>query len=113
MLATPLTACAAIRVKSGPGAVTAGAAARDGVAGDTVCSTLVSARDSDALRMRPVSTRPATKPVTSRTAAGTNRFIGCESGDVHASRAAVAGLRHRDREQAVLEIGRDAVDDHG
>ena len=41
--------------------------------------------------IRPVSTRPATKPVTSRTAAGTNRFI--ELNQVTSTaRAALASL---------------------
>src|SRR4051812_33321993 len=80
MFATPLTACPATRVKSGPLAATGAAAAagavlpRACVEGATRCGAAdsgadrISARDADAGRRRAVSTRPPAKPATTSTA---------------------------------------------
>ncbi len=82
MLATPFTAWAATLVKSiaPAGATIAGGDAgawRDGAA--CVCSNstvgAVSAPDSVASRMRPVSTSPATKPARSTTEVRNRRRI--------------------------------------
>src|SRR5262245_30224387 len=113
MFATPLTACAATRVKSGPPAAT-GAVALDGAAGRSAgaaCGAAISRVapwESAAVRIRPVTTRPATNPATMKVT-GRRRRLSI-SGDVDPARAVVGGLRDRHREHAVLQIGRDALD---
>src|SRR5437588_4453581 len=60
ILATPFTAWVAMRVKSGPAAAANGALRC--VSSVAAGAAIVSARGSDALRIRPVTTSPATKP---------------------------------------------------
>src|SRR6185295_3793556 len=70
MLATPFTAWPAMRVKSGPPSEVLNTGAAIGRAGAAVggsAGCAVSARDSVAVRMRPVRTRPAVNPARSRT----------------------------------------------
>src|SRR5438552_5061054 len=71
MLATPFTAWLAMRVKSGPAASAAGALR--GGSGAAAGTAIGSARDSEAVRIRPVTTRPATKPAAIRTSETKNR----------------------------------------
>ena len=65
MFATPFTAWPAMRVKSGPPSEVGDTGAAIGRAGAAVggsAGCAVSARDSVAVRMRPVRTRPAANP---------------------------------------------------
>src|SRR6185503_10177551 len=69
--------------------------------------------ESAAVRIRPVTTRPATNPamtstndnVRRRTISSLRRLA-----DVDSPRAAARGLGNRDRENAVFEIGSHRVD---
>src|SRR3954449_7512633 len=95
MFATPLTACPATRVKSGPLATTDAAAAggavlpRACVEGATRCGAAdsgadrISARDSDAGRRRAVNPRPPAKPATMSTAPTNSLRASDEAEDVN------------------------------
>src|SRR5258706_13456361 len=110
MLATPLTVCAAMRVKSGPppSVVPGGAAAGRGarIAGACTGAGRSAACDTGAVPARPVTTSPAVNPATMRMRE-TKNFLIMALGDVHAARSAPRGFRHRQREETFLEIGRD------
>src|SRR5689334_15611588 len=123
MFTTPLTACAATRVKSGPPltavAAFAGAALRPGAA--PCWSTRgVSARESAALRMRPVMTRPPTKPAATSVSESISlrtietlesELLNLNSlADVDSPRPSIADLGHRHGQDAVFEIGGDRAD---
>src|SRR5258706_11583973 len=112
MLATPLTVCAAMRVKSGPppSVVPGGAAAGRGarIAGACTGAGRSAACDTGAVPARPVTTSPAVNPATMRMRE-TKNFLIMALGDVHAARSAPRGFRHRQREETFLEIGRDRV----
>src|SRR5262245_55886712 len=124
MLATPLTACPATRVKSGPPAATVatapgsrcsalltGAEGPDAFDGaDAVeasgCFSTAAAPESAAVRM--VTATPPTKPAMTKTLERmTRRNI---LRDVDAADASLVRLGNRDGEDAVLEIGGDALD---
>src|SRR3954470_17575977 len=114
MFATPLTAWPAMRVKSGPPpayAIAPGAGGFDAARCSTGRTGASAARESAAVCIRPVTTRPATNPATTKTKDRVSRRImSSASGDVDAPRAAVARLGYRDGENAVLQIGADRVD---
>ena len=119
MLATPLTAWPAMRVKSGPptrrrrgrlrGRRGDGSAALRG-AGSISVRGGRSARESEAVRIRPVTTSPAAKPATRARA---NEDDGCrritDDFDMRWT-TRVGRLRQRHGEDAVLQIGGDALD---
>ena len=70
ILATPFTAWPAILVKSGAPIATGDGAAPGAGRGAAVCAAgggSGSARESAAVRIRPVTTRPATNPANTRT----------------------------------------------
>src|SRR6267378_2193362 len=111
MFATPLTAWPATRVKSGPPLAVVATAPGNRWAsfsrgGGSVRP--VAARESVAVRIRPVTTSPAVKLATTRTLERMNlRNI---LRDVDATDASLVRLWNRHGEDAVLEIGGDAFD---
>src|SRR5580765_383399 len=106
MLATPRTASPATRVKSGPVFT-----ATDGVLAVVAvprCSGTgaEAASDGAAIRIRPVTTRPAAKPATISVAESKRRLNISRNVDV--SRTAPK-LRHRHRQDTILQIGMDGL----
>src|SRR5689334_19087547 len=101
-----------MRVKSGPVATaTAGAACCADSAGAGAGLATVSARDSDAVRIRPVTTRPATKPAAIRMIGKSRpRSPRVMSTDVDSARPPLVRFRNGDRQHAVLQVGGDGVD---
>src|SRR5262245_24386583 len=115
MLTTPLTACPAMRVKSGAaGAATAGAGAgrgawSGGAGAEDVAAGVSEAAESDAVRILPVITSPAVNPATTK-ARATSARRSMDLGDVDAARSPAAGLWNRHGQETVLEISGHAFD---
>src|SRR5206468_2337014 len=93
-------------VKSGP-PLPDNAVAADGRVDS--CVVGVAARESAAVRIRPVTTRPATKPATISVSDSVKR-LAMASADRDAPRGPFLRLGNRDGQHAVLEVGLDAVD---
>src|SRR6266850_2705086 len=106
MFATPFTAWPATRVKSGP--PPAVVATAPGTRWASLSGGALAARESAAVRIRPVTTSPAMKPAITKTNERTKRRT--ISRNVDAACASLVRLWNRHAEDAVFQIRGDAVD---